>query len=202
MRPKAVPAETVSAIYTIGHSNHALEHLLALLKLHGITAVADVRSTPYSRRNPQFNREPFKQSLQTQGISYVPMAAQLGGRPENPALWRFNRPDYERIAQTPAFCEGLGRLEHGAAAQTIALMCAERDPLDCHRCLLVARALKQRGQTVLNILGDGALEAQEATEQRLLAWSNLSDADMFDAPATRLADAYRKRSDWNWGERG
>ncbi len=169
--------------------------------MHGITAVADVRSTPYSRRNPQFNREPFKQALHAQGISYVPMEAQLGGRPENPAFWRGERPDYERIAQTPEFCEGLGRVEKGAATQIIAIMCAERDPLDCHRCLLVARALKERGQTVLNILGDGAIERHDATEARLLAWAALSNADMFDTPATRLAAAYRKRSAWNWGER-
>ncbi len=189
------------SVYTIGHSNHALDYFLSLLNKHGITAVADVRSTPYSRRNPQFNREPLKEAIQIAGMKYVAMEDQLGGRPADPSLWRFERPDYERIAQTPNFCEGLSRVEKGSATQVIAVMCAERDPLDCHRCLLVARALKERGQTVLNILGDGALEPHAATEERLMAWAKLSGADMFDTADTRLADAYRKRSGWNWGER-
>jgi uncharacterized protein (DUF488 family) len=190
-----------NAIYTVGHSNHALDHFLSLLKTHDITAVADVRSTPYSRRNPQFNREPLKDAIQAQGMAYVPLEDQLGGRPRDPALWRFERPDYERIALTPNFCEGLSRIEKGSATQRIAIMCAERDPLDCHRCLLVARALKERGQPVMNILGDGTLEPHDATEARLMQWAKLGSADMFDAPETRLADAYRKRSSWNWGER-
>ncbi|MBL8642531.1 MAG: DUF488 domain-containing protein [Rhodospirillaceae bacterium] len=198
MPPEAPASRTV---YTVGHSHHALDHFLSLLAAANITAVADVRSTPYSRRNPQFNREALKAALAERGIAYVPMEAQLGGRPPDPSLWRFERPDYERIAATPNFCEGLGRIETGAATQRIALMCAERDPLDCHRCLLVGRALKERGTCVLNILGDGALEDQSATEARLLAWAHVASADMFDTPATRLADAYRKRAGWNWGER-
>lgn len=173
-------------IYTIGHSNHPLGHFLSLLKDAGITAVADVRSKPYSRRNPQFNREPLKDALKAQGIAYVPMDDQLGGQPKDPSLWRGARPDYERIARSPAFCEGLDRIEKGSADQNIALMCAEHAPLDCHRCLLVARELKQRGTPVVHILRDGTLQPHDETEQDLLKWAKIAE-DMFDA----LRNAYR-----------
>lgn len=166
-----------------------------------MTAIADVRSAPYSRRNPQFNKEPLKQALHEAGTVYSPMGDVLGGRPENPALWRGPRPDYERIATSPSFCEGLGRIATGAQDYRIALMCAEKEPLDCHRCLLVARALKERGEPVHHILSDGTIEDHAATEARLLAWAKISSTDMFDQSTARLADAYRKRAGWIWGER-
>jgi uncharacterized protein (DUF488 family) len=191
---------TSKTIYTIGHSNHPLEYFLSLLKGAGITAVADVRSRPYSRRNPQFNRERLKDALKAEGILYVPMEEQLGGQPKDPSLWRGARPDYERIGRSPAFCEGIERVEKGADENKIALMCAEHAPLECHRCLLVARVLKERGNAVVHILRDGTQEAHTDTEQKLLKWAKIAD-DMFDAPGKRLGDAYNKRAGWLWGER-
>lgn len=192
------PAPTV---YTIGHSNHPLDQFLNLLKGAAITAVADVRSAPYSRRNPQFNREPLIETMRQHDISYVYLGAELGGRPQDSGLWRGARPDYERIATSPHFCEGLGRIEKGMANHNIAVMCAEREPLDCHRCLLVARAMKERGITVRHILEGGVIENHDATEARIMAWAKMPSADMFDDPETRLSDAYRKRAGWIWNER-
>jgi uncharacterized protein (DUF488 family) len=188
-------------VYTIGHSNHSLDKFLDLVSAARLTAIADVRSAPYSRRHPQFNREPLREALKARGLFYVYLGEALGGHPKDPALWRGARPEYERMAATPTFCEGLGRIEKGLTEHTIAVMCAEREPLDCHRCVLVARALKARGLEVRHILADGAQEDHAATERRLLDWAGFSGADLFEPADARLADAYRKRGAWMWGEK-
>lgn len=188
-------------VYTVGHSNHALEAFLELLGTAGITAIADVRSAPYSRRNPQFNREKLTEALKENGAAYVYLGDALGGRPQDPTLWRGPRPDYERIAKTEIFCEGLGRIETGAAKYALALMCAEKEPLDCHRCVLIARSLAQRNIAVKHLLAGGALETHAETEQRLLSWAKLNEADMFSDKHNLLTQAYQKRADWLWGLR-
>jgi uncharacterized protein (DUF488 family) len=188
-------------IYTIGHSNHSLRRFIDLLRGAGITAIADVRSTPYSRRHPQFNKEPLARALKDVGVAYVALGRQLGGHPQDPSHWIGPRPDYARMAQAPAFCEGLGRVLEGAKAYTVALMCAEREPLECHRCVLIARALAARGIEVRHVLADGVIEPQSATEERLLAWADLSGDDLLDGRVTQLGRAYDKRGAWMWGIR-
>jgi uncharacterized protein (DUF488 family) len=153
-------------LLTIGHSNHALPRFLALLKGAGVTAVADVRSHPSSRFARQFNRRALADALAAEGIAYVYLGAELGGRPEEPALRRDGKPDYAAMAQTESFARGIARLLDGAARHRIALMCAERDPLDCHRFRLLARALAARGEEVAHILADGTIESQDAAEAR------------------------------------
>jgi uncharacterized protein (DUF488 family) len=155
-----------AVVYTIGHSNHPIERFLELLRGAGITAVADVRSVPYSRRWPQFGRPRLERSLAAAGIAYVYLGAELGGRPADPALLRDGKPDYERMAGTPAFRSGIDRVIDGARRYRIALMCAEREPLDCHRFLLVSRQLCARGVTPRHILTDGSIEPHDVTEQR------------------------------------
>ncbi len=147
-------------IFTIGHSNHPLGHFLALLGRHGITALADVRSAPYSRFNPHFNRETLAGSLRDSGIAYVFLGAELGGK--RPGV------SYRDIAAGEEFKSGLARLREGAKQYRVAFMCAEREPLDCHRTLLVARHLKSSDLAIRHILADGTLEAHGATERRLV----------------------------------
>jgi len=156
-------------VFTIGHSNHSSERFLALLQRAGVTAITDVRSIPQSRRCPQFGRARIERWLADAGIAYVFLGAELGGRPQDPALLRDGRPDYERMATTRAFRVGLERVLKGAARHRIALMCAERDPIDCHRFLLVSRHLHEGGAQLRHILADGSIEPQEATELRLFA---------------------------------
>src|SRR5215475_13186783 len=127
------------AVFTIGHSNHPLATFIGLLRGAGVTAVADVRSIPYSRRWPQFGRPALERSLPEAGIGYVFLGAELGGRRDDPALYIDGRIDFDRVAATDSFRAGLDRVEAGAARHRIALMCAEREPLDCHRFLLVSR---------------------------------------------------------------
>ena len=109
-------------------------------------AVADVRSSPYSRHSPHFSRDELRAELRSEGISYVFLGNELGGRPKDRRFYCEGVADYEKMAQTPEFKTGLDRVIEGARKYRIALMCSEHDPLDCHRCLLVGRALAQRGR--------------------------------------------------------
>lgn len=144
-------------IFTIGHSNHALDHFLALLGKAGITVLADVRSKPASRFCPHFNRENLKAALAAHGLSYVYLGDAMGGKPSDPALYSNGNPDYQKIAASAAFKEGLARLAAGAKTHRIALMCAERDPRQCHRTHLIAPALVAEGVAITHILSDGGL---------------------------------------------
>lgn len=158
--------EARHTVLTIGHSTHALEAFVALLRQHGVTAVADVRSAPYSRFNPQFNREPLAEALGSEGVRYVYLGKELGGRSEDPACHEGGRIRYDRVAATQSFRSGLARVVDGATRYRIALMCAEKEPLHCHRTLLVARALDEQGVDV-------ALEPHRAAMDRLLDLRNL-----------------------------
>ena len=153
-------------ILTIGHSNHGLERFLALLEGAGVRAVADVRSRPVSRFVPHFNRERLKAALDEHGIAYHFLGRELGGRPDDPALIRAGKPDYDAMACTPAFAAGLGRVMELGANEKVALLCAERDPVDCHRFLLIGRELAKRAIPVAHILASGDVEPHEGTERR------------------------------------
>ena len=146
-------------VLTVGHSNHPLETFVSLLRQHGVTTLADVRSAPFSRFNPQFNRKSLDAALQAHSIAYLFMGHALGGRPEDRSCYENGRVRYDRLARTPLYREGIDQVVETAGAERLALMCAEREPLDCHRTLLVGRGLAERGATVSHILADGTLEA-------------------------------------------
>ena len=169
-------------IFTIGHSNYSLEGFLALLAKHRVTAVADVRSVPWSRFNAHFNRDELSAALKARGIHYAYLGRELGGRPEDPALYdkKSGKVSYERIAQTGKFRQGIARVVSGAAKHRIALMCAEKDPLRCHRTHLVAQALGAEGVEVVHILADGEIERHARTMDRSMADSDVRpDEDLF-----------------------
>jgi len=186
----------VAAVFhTIGHSNHPIGDFLGRLAGAGIEAVADVRSVPYSRRFPQFSKEPLAAALGERNIAYVFLGRELGARRDEPEAYLGDRADYERVAALPAFADGLARLLDGARRYRIALMCAEREPLDCHRTVLVARRLVERGAAVRHILADGGIEPHAETERRLLALTGQDVPDLLAAagdglPADPLARAY------------
>lgn len=163
-------------IFTVGHSNHSTEKFLNLLKQHGVTAVADVRSFPTSRRFPHFNQSALRKSLGAEEISYVFLGDQLGARPKDPECYVEGKAHYKLIAETEAFSVGLERIFNGAKHHQIALMCAERDPITCHRAILVCKHLKDAGLDIKHILKNGDLEPHEHLEQRLLKLHSLSEA--------------------------
>lgn len=180
---------TEKSVFTIGHSTHSAEAFLALLREHGAEAVADVRSSPFSRFNPQFNREPLEQFLKTNGIRYVFLGKELGARSGDRSCYLDGRVQYERLAQTPLFQSGLDRVLQGAERYRIALMCAEKEPLECHRTLLVAKALVARGRPVLHIHADGQLETHEAAMERLLEMTGVAKGDLFRSREQLIAEA-------------
>jgi uncharacterized protein (DUF488 family) len=181
-------------LLTIGHSNMPAEHFIGMLRGAGVNAIADVRTTPASRRFPWFSGKNLAARLQQDGMLYLPFGDALGGRPRDASLYCDGIADYEAMARQPGFCAGLDRLCAAAAQHRVCLMCAEREPLDCHRCLLVARALAMRGISIGHILHDGTTAPHGAIEQRLLAEYD-NDADLFSAGhSDRLAAAYRRRA--------
>ena len=177
-------------IYTIGHSNHTIERFLDLLSQHQITAVADVRSTPFSRRNPQFNRERLKESLAMRDIRYVFLGEELGARSKDRSCYREGKVVYARLAATDLFREGLRRLETGLNEHRVAIMCAEKDPLDCHRTILVARQLVADGVDVAHILATGLLETHAEAVARLRHRLKLPESDMFKNVEQLADEAY------------
>ena len=181
-------------LFSVGHSNMAAERLLAILQAVGADAVADVRSVPFSRFFPFFSANNLRPGLAQAGFGYVSYGERLGGRPRDAGLYRDGVADYELMARTPEFQAALDDLQREAAHRRLCLMCAEREPLDCHRCLLLARALAPRGLRIGHILYDGSVEPHATTEQRLLAL-DATESDLF-APGQqdRLAAAYRRRA--------
>jgi len=200
---------------TIGHSNIAAERFVALLRAAEVSAIADVRSTPFSRFCPWFSAKPLAALLANNDIDYLPCGDALGGRPQSAALYCDGVADYAAMARQPVFIAGLERLirdaarrrAHGNASGNsfgrVCLMCAEREPLDCHRCLLLAPALAARGFAVGHILHDGAIEPHGATERRLLELqpADTDGPDLFAAgdglapgQDARMAAAYRRRA--------
>jgi uncharacterized protein (DUF488 family) len=183
-----------SLLYTIGHSTHTIDSFINLLQIHGITAIVDVRSHPYSRYNPQFNREKLQLSLSNFNISYVFLGKELGARSENPQCYRNGKVQFDLLALEPQFIDGLERVRKGMEKYRIALMCAEKDPVECHRTILVGRHLNEQGIKLAHILADGKLEYHPDTEKRLLSLYGLSDEDLFINRAEMLADAYGRQS--------
>lgn len=157
-------------LFTIGHSTHPIERFVGLLQRHEIEALVDVRRFPGSRRNPQFNVGPFRESLAAAGIAYEQMGDELGGRRKpskvahgQAAVWRNDAfRGYAEYMETPEFAAGLKRLERLARERRTAIMCAEALWWRCHR-RLIADALSRRGWRVVHIGSDGRTAEHQAT---------------------------------------
>jgi uncharacterized protein (DUF488 family) len=180
----------MNKLYTIGHSNHEIDHFLHLLKRHAISAIADVRSSPYSKFNPQFNREIFQTVLKENRIAYVFLGAELGPRSENPVCYLNGKVQYGRLAGTDLFLHGVERLLAGMKNYRIALMCAEKDPISCHRMILVCRALRSEPIEIIHILEDGSVESLGDSERRLMQELKMRQLRMFESPEDLIQRAY------------
>ena len=181
-------------VFTVGHSTHTLDEFVALLRRRRVTVVADVRAAPYSRFNPQFKRDSLAAGLRALGLEYIFLGRELGGRSADPADYRDGRIDYDRVRETERFRRGVERLAGEAERRRIALMCAEKEPLDCHRTLLVAPALEERGIAVAHILADGGLEPHAAAMDRLLDLLKRPRADLFRTRGEIVAEAIASRA--------
>jgi uncharacterized protein (DUF488 family) len=195
-KPASVSETMPDTVFTIGHSTHTQERFIALLRQHSITALGDVRSTPYSRMNPQFNRVDLEKTLLATGIEYRFLGKELGGRSDDPSCYEDGKVQYERLAETALFKHGLKRLFRGMKdGFRIALMCAEKEPLECHRTILVARHLAALGIDIAHIHADGSIETHDSAVGRLVLMVNLQEHDMFHSREEVLADAYRRQAE-------
>jgi uncharacterized protein (DUF488 family) len=187
-------ASAAPRLLTIGHSNHELAVFLHLLQAAGATAVVDVRSAPYSPRYPQFNREILQHELTQHDLAYVFLGDHLGGRPQRPSLYDPDgRVNYERVRQTATFQEGVAWLLRGLDQFTPVLLCAEEDPLDCHRGLMITPALVERGLAPVHLRGDGSAESTAAMEERLLAETGVGAGILDGLFAAAVPDDERRR---------
>lgn len=180
-------------LYTIGHSNHGWDNFVSIVQSHGITAVADVRSSPYSRFNPQFNRESMAHEFGRAGVSYVFLGVELGARRSEPECYSGQCARYDLIERSPLFQAGLQRLRAGLERHRIALLCAEKDPITCHRMILVCRALRGDAIRIEHILDDGSLESTRDAETRLLAATGMPESDLFLDREALVEEAYRRQ---------
>lgn len=179
----------MAILYTIGHSTHTTDRLIEMLRTHGISAVADVRSAPYSRFNPQFNREVLQGQLREAGIEYVFLGAMLGARPKEQSYIIDGRVDFEALAAGPTFRKGVDLLMQGMESYRVSLLCAEKDPVACHRMILVCRAVRDR-VGVRHILEDGDIENGDDSEARLMQAVGVADNDLFMDREALVQKAY------------
>ena len=156
-------------IFTIGHSNHSIEKFLTLLQGSEINMVVDVRSAPFSKMFPQFNQEALKNSLSDIAIGYLFLGDHIGGRSEDPEDYVDGQVVYNLLAAKEVFKRGINRLSEGSEKFNIALMCSEKEPLDCHRTLLVSETLAIEGVHVSHIHADGTIETHKNALARLLS---------------------------------
>tara|TARA_R110002012_G_scaffold296830_1_gene494360 strand:+ start:954 stop:1565 length:612 start_codon:yes stop_codon:yes gene_type:complete len=184
----------MSITYTVGHSTTSYDTFLSKLNSVQVNVIADVRSTPFSKFTPQFNQDVLQKQLKRDGISYVFLGNELGGRPRRLECYTDGVADYELMASSVEFQAGLERVKGGISkGYTIALMCAEHNPLDCHRCLLVGRSLADQGIWLSHILGNGSVSSHDDIERQLLELSGLNHEDLFTPLDERISRAYRER---------
>jgi uncharacterized protein (DUF488 family) len=154
-------------VWTVGHSNHDVDVLLALVQRHRVAHVVDVRSHPYSRYAPHFNRDELQASIEACGIRYAFLGSVLGGRPRREdQLDADGHALYDRMATEPAFDDAIDRILRGASEHRIALLCSCGQPHECHRRLLVGKVLCDRGAELRHILPDGDVMTERAVELR------------------------------------
>jgi uncharacterized protein (DUF488 family) len=182
-------------IYTIGYASHTVESFVAALKKFNVTAIADVRSTPYSKFKPEFNRENLKNSLAKDQIEYVFLGENIGARINAPECYRNGQADYDLIAKHALFQEGIDRLLRGMKKFTIAMMCAEKDPINCHRTILICRELKKYEIRICHIIDSNTCEAHPDAELRLMKLYHLEQPQLFMKDSERLEAAYSRQSE-------
>lgn len=184
----------MNPVFSIGHSDRSIDEFVSLLVRYRISALADVRAVPYSRHQPQFCKESLVKALRDAGLAYVYLGEELGGRPSARMRTQMRGKGYAAMSATETFGAGISRLMKGRSQHRIALMCAERDPVECHRALLVGRALSVGGVSVQHIEDEERSESHGALEARLLEAAGRADGvDLFASPEELLNLSYLRQ---------
>lgn len=180
----------MKTLYTIGYSDFSIESFIATLKKNKINAVVDVRSQPYSKYKSEFNREILKDELNKQKIYYVFLGEYCGARTNDQKCYINAHVDYKLLAQTENFQNGIKRILKGLEMYTLTLMCAEKDPITCHRTILICRNLKQKKVTIKHIISENQIENHEDSEKRLLKLFKIDEKSLFFDYDQLLNEAY------------
>jgi uncharacterized protein (DUF488 family) len=180
-------------VYTIGHSTHHQDYFLSLLKDHGINCVVDVRTIAASRFNPQYNKKRLSGFLNDHGIVYMHFAEEFGARRTDPSfLDETGRVDFLKVRRSDKFADGMNRIREGLKKNfTIALMCAEADPFECHRFGMITPAFQESAIEVLHILKDKSVLSNVKLVEKLLSkYRDKLSGDLFSS-TNELERAYR-----------
>lgn len=181
--------------HTVGHSVYSIEEFITLLKQNGINCIIDVRSSPYSKFASQYNREILNNELKKVGILYLFMGDSLGARYEDKSLlFPDGKVDFEKVRESQGFQGGIGRVIDGLQkGYSVSLMCSEKDPFDCHRFVLVSKALQEAGVDIQHITPDSVILNSEL-EEKLFKKYKLSRHDLFSSEEENVESAYRRRN--------
>jgi len=182
-------------LFTIGYSSFGVKDFIKAIKNHHIEAVADVRSQPYSRFHPDFNKKNLQTALNENGLKYVFLGKELGARRDEPICYRNGKVIYSLVMEVEGFKEGIKRLLTGIEKMRITLMCAEKDPITCHRTILICRYLKRHEIDIKHILPNGKVELQTDAENRLLKLWGLEEPDLFSPRSEQLQQAYDRQGE-------
>jgi uncharacterized protein (DUF488 family) len=184
-------------LFTIGYSGIAIDRFLGLLTDRHVDVLCDVRSVPYSRFRPEFARHDLKRHLNGSGIKYAFFGNELGARPKERSVYVRGQAVHSLIAETDLFKTGLDRLKKGVSHHNLALLCSEREPLECHRAVLVCRYLPEIRDQIAHIHADGRVETHVELEDRLVALHNLKPLPLLEEAKSwdiALSEAYDKQS--------
>lgn len=184
-----------NTLFTLGYADLSIDRFLYLLKEHVVDIIADVRSSPFSRLYPEFNHDNLKNVLRSHGIKYVFLGKELGARRTEEDCYINGKVFYDLVYKTEAFQDGIKRLMNGLGKMRVALLCAEKDPLDCHRAILICRHIRNKGVRIEHILNNGKLENHFELEMRLLKLFGLNNMDIFRNQEDTLEDAYRRQAE-------
>lgn len=185
-------------IYTVGHSNYEIDNFIKVISSYGIDFIVDVRSSPYSKYCPQFNRENIKDSLKNIGIQYLFLGKELGARPNDSSCYYGGRVQFDLLRKTELFKQGIARLKDAESKVCLlAIMCSEKNPIDCHRTVLISRVLKEEGIDVKHIISDTEVIDQSQIEEQLQKKFKLEPLlfDSENAAQERVAEAYEKQEE-------
>lgn len=182
-------------IFTIGYSIHNLDSFINIMKKYKITVIADVRSQPFSKYKPEFNRDTFHNNLKKNKISYIYLGEECGARSSNPECYINGKANYKLIANTEIFKNCINRIKKGISKYNICLMCAEKDPINCHRTILICRNLRSKNLKIKHLLFDGSVEDNKDTEKRLMKLNKIPEHDLFMTENDLIEKAYDIQGD-------
>lgn len=189
---------TIGKIYTVGHSNYDTHEFIELINAYGIQIIVDVRSMPYSKYCPQFNKDVLEKSLPANGITYLFLGKELGARPTDSNCYLHGKIDFDRLKENSKFREAICRIEEGARKKhVLSLMCSEKEPINCHRTILISRVLKNEGVEVKHILNASESCDQTEIEEKLQKKFHLEPLlfDTKNAAEDRINEAYKKQEE-------